>query len=102
MARSAQRRSRVDGIGASVLWLGRVALEGVRLAARGSIVPHLEVASHSNGRSVDARVRWVPALADAATIDAFAAAMPATVAALTTIEAERRPSPSSVRSSRRS
>src|SRR5215211_4923568 len=32
-----------SGLGTSLLWLSRVALEGVRLAARGSIVPRLEI-----------------------------------------------------------
>ena len=70
------------GVGASVLWLGHVALEGVRLAACGSIVPALRVARRAaNGRPVDAAVRWRPALVDSPAIDALAAAMPGTVAA---------------------
>ena len=43
LARRRRRRPRPDGVGASVLWLGQVALEGVRLAAAGSIVPTLRV-----------------------------------------------------------
>ncbi len=71
-----------DGLGASVRWLAQVALEGVRVVARGAIVPRLEVAAQANGRSVDARVRWVPALSDSAMIASLASAMPGTVAAL--------------------
>ena len=41
-----------SGLGASLRWLARVALEGVRVVARGAIVPRLEVGSQANGRSV--------------------------------------------------
>ena len=71
-----------DGVGPSVLWLGHVALEGVRLAASGSIVPSLRVPQRPQGRLVDAAVRWRPALVDSPAIVALAAAMPATVAAI--------------------
>ncbi len=70
------------GVGAGVMWLGRVAFEGVRLTARGAIVPSVQVSTHQHGRIVDAAVRWVPALLDPAVIDAFAAAMPGTVVAI--------------------
>lgn len=70
------------GLGPSLLWLSRAAVEGVRLAARGSIVPKLDVASRSDGRSADARVRWIPALTDTTRIDALAAAMPRPVTVL--------------------
>ncbi|MGH9134703.1 MAG: SNF2-related protein [Ilumatobacteraceae bacterium] len=70
------------GVGESVLWLGHVALEGVRLAARGSIVPRVRVARRPEGRLVDASVRWVPALVDSPAIDSLVAAMPGTVVAL--------------------
>ena len=70
------------GVGASVLWLGHVALEGVRLAAAGSIVPSLRVPQRPQGRVVDVAVRWKPALVDSPAIVALAAAMPGTVAAL--------------------
>ena len=66
----------------SVLWLGHVALEGVRLAAGGSIVPSLRVPQRPQGRVVDVAVRWRPALVDSPAIVALAAAMPGTVAAL--------------------
>jgi hypothetical protein len=70
------------GVGAGVLWLGHVALEAVRLAASGSIVPALRVPQRPRSRLVDAEVRWQPALTDSSAITALAAAMPATVAAI--------------------
>jgi SNF2-related domain/SNF2 Helicase protein/Helicase conserved C-terminal domain len=70
------------GAGSSVSWLGRAAVEGVRIAARGSIVPRLRVDPRREGRGVDASVRWVPAVADGAIIDALASAMPGTVVAV--------------------
>ena len=70
-----------DAAGASLLWLGRTAIEGVRLCAAGSIVPRLRLASERTGRFTDAFVRWVPGLIDSTVIDALAAAMPATVLA---------------------
>ena len=70
------------GVGAGVLWLGHVALEGVRLAASGSIVPALRVSHCPQGGLVDVEVRWRPALMDSPAITALAAAMPATVAAV--------------------
>ena len=67
------------GVGASVLWLGRVAVEGVRLAARGTIVPTLRIGRRAANGAADASVRWIPALVDNAAIDALAASMPGTV-----------------------
>jgi hypothetical protein len=72
-----------DDIGDSLTWMGRVALEGVRHAARGALVPGLLVTGGDNSRAVEARVRWRPALVDGKRIDALAAAMPGTVPALT-------------------
>src|SRR3954451_3231851 len=69
------------GLGASVQWLGRAALEGVRLAARGSAVPALRL-GRMDGGSVDAAVHWVPALLDAAVVNALASAMPGAVVAV--------------------
>jgi hypothetical protein len=71
-----------DGAGDSLLWLGQAALEGVRLVARGSIVPTVRVAKRPEGRLVDASVRWVPALVDSLAVDSLVAAMPGTVVAL--------------------
>ena len=70
------------GVGAGVLWLGHVALEAVRLAASGSIVPALRVSHRPQRGLVDVEVRWQPALTDSPAITALAAAMPATVAAV--------------------
>ncbi|MCU1359204.1 MAG: Helicase, family, partial [Ilumatobacteraceae bacterium] len=72
-----------NGVGASLMWLGRVALEGVRLVANGAIVPTLVVSKRESGRSVEARVRWNPALVDSQLVDGLSAAMPGTVAAVT-------------------
>ncbi len=72
-----------DGIGPGLVWLGRVALEGVRMAASGSVVPGLYAPSRATGRTIDARVRWRPALLDEALLDTLAAAMPNTVVAIT-------------------
>jgi superfamily II DNA or RNA helicase len=71
-----------DGVGASVQWLGRAALEGVRLVARGAVVPSLRVPGRSESGMVQASVRWVPALLDSASVNALAAAMPGAVAAV--------------------
>ncbi len=70
------------GVGPSVLWLGRAALEGVRLVARGSVVPSMRVASRSESGNIEASVQWVPALVDSATVNALAAAMPGAVVAV--------------------
>jgi hypothetical protein len=71
---------RTDEVGGSVRWLGRVAYEGVRLTASGSIVPTLRALSGSRGPQVTAEVRWRPALVDRPIIAALAAAMPGPVA----------------------
>ena len=71
-----------EGVGPSVVWLGRVAVEGVRAAARGGMVPTVRVGKRPDGRLVDASVQWVPALVDTPEIEALAAAMPGPVIAL--------------------
>ena len=48
------------GVGASVAWLGRVAVEAVRLVARGAVVPTLRGTKRPSGKSLDLAVRWVP------------------------------------------
>ncbi len=68
---------RPEGVGNSVVWLGRVAVWAVDLVARGSIIPTLQPA----GGSAFA-VRWAPALVDRAKLDATARTMPGPVAAL--------------------
>ncbi len=71
-----------DALGTGIRWLARVALEGVRAVARGSIVPRLEVDQQANGRRVSARVRWVPAALEPALIASLVSSMPPTVDAL--------------------
>ncbi|MEO7369211.1 MAG: DEAD/DEAH box helicase, partial [Ilumatobacteraceae bacterium] len=74
-------------VGASVLWLGRAALEGVRLAARGAVVPSLHVGTRPDNGSVDAEVRWLPALLDGGVVNTLAASMPGAVVAVTSANA---------------
>ncbi len=71
-----------DGVGTSVTWLGRVALAGVRLVAAGGLVPTLRGDKRPDGRALDLRVRWAPALVDSAELAQLAAAMPGPVTAL--------------------
>jgi hypothetical protein len=71
-----------DGVGASVVWLGRVALAAVRMVTHGCVVPTLVAEKRPQGRSMDLHVRWVPALVDPAELDLLAGAMPGPVVAL--------------------
>src|SRR2546423_54801 len=71
-----------DGVGQSVLWLGRVAVTGVRLVAAGSVVPGLRTVKRADARTLDMHVRWAPALVDTIGIDELAAAMPGPITAL--------------------
>ncbi|MET0726968.1 MAG: DEAD/DEAH box helicase [Acidimicrobiales bacterium] len=71
-----------DGVGASVVWLGRVTLAAVRKITHGAVVPTLHAEKRPNGRTMDLAVQWVPALLDQGEIDRFAAAMPGPVVAL--------------------
>ncbi len=75
-----------DGVGASVVWFGRVALLGARLVARGSVVPTLH-ADRSDGKAATMTVRWAPALLDDAEIALLAASMPGPVVAIATTDA---------------
>ncbi|HEY4332676.1 MAG TPA: SNF2-related protein, partial [Ilumatobacteraceae bacterium] len=72
------------GVGPSVVWLGRVALEAVRLVSRGAVVPALRFTKSANERLADASVKWMPAVVDEAMVKELAAAMPGPVAALIT------------------
>ncbi|HEX3393046.1 MAG TPA: DEAD/DEAH box helicase [Acidimicrobiales bacterium] len=81
-------KERADPVGASMVWLGRVAVWGVRLVARGSIVPTLEAVrgprkkgEDTNGSSPYA-VQWAPALVDRAELDLLARSLPGPVGAL--------------------
>lgn len=76
-----------DGVGPSVVWLGRVAIEAVRLVANGSFVPTLRW-DRGKERTVDAHVQWEPALLDPIFIAGFAAAMPGPVVAVTPSDAK--------------
>ncbi|MGI8810304.1 MAG: SNF2-related protein [Acidimicrobiales bacterium] len=69
-------KDRPEGVGNSVVWLGRVAVWAVDFVARGAIIPTL----HSTGSSF--AVHWAPALVDRAKLDALSRAMPGPVAAL--------------------
>jgi len=71
-----------DGVGASVAWLGRVAITGVAQVARGAVVPTLKGDKNDDGRTLDLNVRWAPALVDSKEIEALAGAMPGPITAL--------------------
>ena len=71
-----------DGVGASVRWLGRVAVAAVGLVAQGRIVPSLRTQRHSEGKVMDLNVRWSPARVDDGDISRLAGAMPGPVAVL--------------------
>ena len=71
-----------EGVGSGLLWLGRAAVEGVRLVARGSVVPTLKVSPRRDGHGTDAAVRWAPAFITRAVVEELAAAMPGTVVAV--------------------
>jgi SNF2-related domain/SNF2 Helicase protein/Helicase conserved C-terminal domain len=70
-----------DGVGPSVVWLGRVAIEAVRIVGNGSFVPTLRW-ERGKERSVDAHVQWEPAMLDAVFIAKLGAAMPGPVSAV--------------------
>jgi superfamily II DNA or RNA helicase len=71
-----------DGVGASVRWLGRVAVAAVRLVAMGRIVPTLRTHRHAEGKTMDLNVRWSPARVDDAEVARLASAMPGPVSVL--------------------
>jgi len=76
-----------EGVGPSLLWLGRAAVEGVRLVARGAVVPNLRVTPRRDGHGTDAAVRWSPAFVSRAVVEELAAVMPGTVAAIGNVAA---------------
>ncbi|CAN5889821.1 DEAD/DEAH box helicase [soil metagenome] len=78
------------GVGASVAWLGRVAVAAVGLVARGSIVPTLPATKRQEGKILDLAVTWVPALVDEQLLDTLTAAMPGPVTVLTPSRADSR------------
>ena len=71
-----------EGVGPGLLWLGRAAVEGVRMVARGSVVPTLKVSPRKDGHGTDAAVRWAPAFITRTVVEELAAAMPGTVVAV--------------------
>jgi hypothetical protein len=71
-----------EGVGSSVVWVGRVVLLGVRLAARGAIAPTLRGAKRDGGRAMDLNVRWIPVLVEGTDLDELALAMPGPITAI--------------------
>jgi superfamily II DNA or RNA helicase len=70
-----------EGVGASVRWLGHVAITAVGHVAQGAVVPAVHMQRRGD-RSVEMAVRWQAALLDNATLDRLATIMPGTVRAL--------------------
>jgi len=64
-----------DGVGASVRWVGHIAIAAVRQVAQGAVVPTLR-STKRRDRSIDMAVRWQAALVGNATLDQFAARRP--------------------------
>lgn len=81
-----------EGVGASVAWIGRVAIEAVRLIAAGAVLPSLPPAKHRDGR-MDVAVRWVPALLSEELIELFTTTMPGPVTVLAPSKAHSRSVP---------
>jgi superfamily II DNA or RNA helicase len=67
-----------EGVGASVRWLGHVALVAVRQVATGAVIPTLRTLRRVD-RSAEMAVQWQAALLDDATLDRLAAIMPGPV-----------------------
>ena len=81
-----------DDVGASVRWLGRVAVWAVELTARGAMVPLLvqrKKRAAESGSATSFAVRWTPASVDAHRLDEMAADLPGSVLALDTTVAAR-------------
>jgi superfamily II DNA or RNA helicase len=75
-----------DDVGASLRWLGRVAVWAVELTARGAMVPLLHQRKRRNGAERGATasftVRWTPALVDPSRLKDMARDMPGSVLAI--------------------
>jgi len=71
-----------DGVGASVRWVGHLAVAAVRQVAQGAVVPTLHSKKRGD-RSVEMSVRWQAALVGNAALDKFAATMPGPVRVMT-------------------
>jgi hypothetical protein len=81
-----------DDVGASVRWLGRVAVWAVELTARGAMVPLLlkrKKRGTDSGSASSFAVRWTPASVDAHRLEAMAAELPGSVLALDATVAPR-------------
>ena len=76
----------IEGVGASVRWLGRVAIWAVELTARGSMVPFLRQRTRRGGSARDSNgsysVRWTPALVDPARLARLIETIPGSLLAL--------------------
>ncbi len=75
------------GVGASVAWLGQVALLAARRVAQGAVVPTLRSDRRPDDRFVDTAVQWVPALVEDAELARLAASMPGAVVAVAPADA---------------
>jgi superfamily II DNA or RNA helicase len=75
-----------DDVGASVRWLGQVAVWAVELTARGAMIPQLRRrtrrSASANEASGSYSVRWMPALVDPARLERMAQNMPGSVRVL--------------------
>ena len=79
------RARSTDPIGASLRWLGSVAIWAVHLTMQGSVVPLVKQRQRSrrgNDGAGSYTVRWAPALVDPARLKAVADAMPGSVTAI--------------------
>jgi superfamily II DNA or RNA helicase len=76
----------IEGVGASVQWLGRVAIWAVELTARGAMVPFLRQRTRRGGSARDSNgsysVRWTPALVDPARLARLIETIPGSLLAL--------------------
>lgn len=79
-----------EGVGASVAWLGRVAVYAVRLVAKGAVVPSLPAIKRPDSKVLDLSLKWSPALVDEETVDTLTKAMPGPVTALAPSKADSR------------
>jgi len=75
-----------DDVGASIRWLGRVAIWAVELTARGAMVPQLRRRARRSAKASSTNgsysVRWTPALVDPVRLDEMAEAVPGSILAL--------------------
>lgn len=74
----------IDDVGVSVRWLARAARLGVRVVARGRMVPQMEKVGDAPGNRSEFAVRWQPALVDPEDFTQLVQTMPGAVSALDT------------------